>query len=314
MNKLRSLKLVTFTVVTVLIALIVVGSMTMLGGNVTEEFSIVDEGLSTGSVPDKPSGAGGAATDAVPPTNAMAKQQTRRQMIIRHATLSVEVEDVRSAETDIGTMAEEMGGYVVETNNYGVDENLKAQMTVRVPSESFDPALEHIQQLSLRIFSQQVSGEDVTAEFVDLESRLRNLEATRDRLLELLDRANDVEDALSVNTSLSQVQGEIEQVRGRMQYLQQSAALSTITVSLYGEPPAPPLVAENSWQPLAVASEALRALLTLAEALLYVVIVLLIWTPVWLPFVLLGRWLWKRNRKRQQAIPTSPTTPTSHPH
>jgi hypothetical protein len=267
--------------------------MTMLGGNVTEEFSIVDEGLSTGSVPDKPSGAGGAATDAVPPTNAMAKQQTRRQMIIRHATLSVEVEDVRSAETDIGTMAEEMGGYVVETNNYGVDENLKAQMTVRVPSESFDPALEHIQQLSLRIFSQQVSGEDVTAEFVDLESRLRNLEATRDRLRGFLEQADDVEDALSVSEALTRVQGDIEQIQGRMNYLEQSAAMSTIEVSL-SSPVVQPIVDKDSWQPLVVARSALRSLLGFGQVLVNVAIVIGVWIPVWLPLLAFGWWARRR--------------------
>jgi hypothetical protein len=79
-----------------------------------------------------------------------------------------------------------------------------------------------------------------------------------------------------------------------MQYLQRSAALSTLTVSLSSEQ-VEPLVDEESWQPLGVASAALRGLLGLVQFILNVLIVLLVWVPVWVPLLLLGRWLWRRT-------------------
>jgi hypothetical protein len=189
-----------------------------------------------------------------------------------------------------------LGGYVVIVETYGSDENMTSRVTFRVPAERFDDALAGVQGLAQKVLSRTVSGDDVTEEFVDLQSRLKNLEATRDRLLTFLDKATDVEDALKVNDSLSQIQGQIEQLQGRKQFLQQSAALSTITVYLTPVP-VTPLVAEDSWQPINVARGALRGLIEFGQGLANIAIVTLVWAPVWLPLLLVGLWLWRRARR-----------------
>ncbi len=289
MNKLFNRKTGLFTLVVLLIAVMVVGMMTLLGGSrVSEVFYSVDSGLNTMGTSGEP-----ASFDSLPSTDALASQQTQRRLIIKHANISVEVEDVRNSETAIGTMTEEMGGYVVATNNDGVDENMTSQMTIRVPSKEFDPALEHIQQLSLRVLSQQVSGEDVSAEFVDLESRLHNLESTRDRLRGFLDESGDMQDALAVSEALTRVQGEIEQIQGRMNYLEKSAAMSTIKVSL-SLPMEQRFVDEDIWQPLEVARVAFDSMLGLGKLLINVSIVLGVWIPVWLPLLVVGWWVRRR--------------------
>jgi len=121
------------------------------------------------------------------------------------------------------------------------------------------------------------------------------------RLLDLLARAQTVEEALKVNQALTDIQGQIEWTKGRMQYLEQSAAMSTITVELVPVPPPTPIVDEDGWQPLEVARIALRRLIELGQNLANVVIVLLVWTPVWLPVVLLGFWAWRRVGRRSTA-------------
>jgi len=142
-----------------------------------------------------------------------------------------------------------------------------------------------------------VSGEDVTAEFVDLQSQLRNLEATRDRLMTFLDRSETVEEALMVNQSLSDIQGQIERAKGRMQYLQQSAALSSLSVSLRSRPAPSPIVEPEGWQPLEVARGALRDLIELGQLLVNLLIIVLVWTPVWLTIVLVVLWVRRRRRR-----------------
>jgi hypothetical protein len=230
-------------------------------------------------------------------------QPAFERLIIRTANLSLQVEDVAATEAAITARADELGGYVVSVETSGTDDNLSTSIQFRVPAEEFDTALADTEALAERILSRSISGDDVTEEFVDLDARLRNLEATEERLLTLLSQADTVEAALAVSSSLTEVQGQIEQVRGRMQYLQQSAALSTITVRLSVEPAPPPIVDEDGWQPGVVAQQALRALVFFGQALANLAIVLLVFTPVWLPFVLLGLWLLRRHRRRPQNTP-----------
>jgi hypothetical protein len=242
---------------------------------------------------------GGAAPGAAP--GAPAQPQQFDRLVIKTADLSLQVESVRDAEAAVRAKVQTLGGYVVRAENSGSDDNLTARITFRIPAQRFDEALAGVQGLAKKVLSRTVSGDDVTEEFVDLQSRLRNLEATRDRLLSFLEKAATVEEALKVNESLSQVQGEVEQVRGRIEFLKQSAALSTVTVALAPVPSVTPIVEEGGWQPLAVARSALRELVELGQGLASVAIVLLVWTPVWLPLVLLLWWLrrrfWVRVRK-----------------
>jgi hypothetical protein len=282
------------------------------GGQVSEVFDEVNQGLSPGAESaDMPAmEAPAAMPPEAPGADYLANTQSQQQMerlIIKNADLSLEVQDVPTAERAITEQAAELGGYVVRVQTSGTDKDLRTTITFRVPAERFEEALERVQGLGTRVLSRIVSGDDVTEEFVDLEARLRNLTATRDQLLDLLNRADRVEDALQVNRELSNIQGQIEQVSGRIKYLQQSAALSTVTVSLQPVDTAP-IVDEGSWQPLVVASGALRSLVWLIQSFSYMLIVLLVWTPVWLPVLLLGRWLWLRSRTRSQGKSTTPTT------
>jgi hypothetical protein len=139
----------------------------------------------------------------------------------------------------------------------------------------------------------------VTEEYVDLDAQLRNLEATRNRLLGFLEKAVKVEDALEVNRALTDIQGQIERIQGRMKYLKQSAALSTVTVTFYPESKTP-VVEEGAWRPAEVARRALRALLGFFKFLANLAIVLAIFAPVWLPLYLLLRW-WRKRRRAQKA-------------
>ncbi len=241
------------------------------------------------------------------PMSNQSGQPPVERLVIKNADLSMEVSSVRDAESSIRTRVGELGGYIVRVETSGTDsDQMTARITFRVPADRFEEALAGVQGLAQKVHSRSVSGDDVTEEFVDLDARLRNLEATRDRLITLLDQATRVEDALQVNSALSDVQGEIEQIRGRMQYLQRSAALSTVNVYLMPVPVIP-IVSAGSWHPLAVARDALRSLIELGQGLINLAIVLLVWTPVWLPLLLVARWIWKRFRQRVRKTTSAST-------
>ncbi len=263
-----------------------------------------DNGAAMEAAPAAPaqSASGGATAldqgNPQPQAGAPAGQPALERLVIKTADLSLQVDSARDAEAALREMVGQLGGYVVKVETSGTDERMLSHVIFRVPAERFDQALSVVQGLAKKVVARTVGGDDVTEEFVDLEARLSNLEATRDRLQSFLDKAVTVDDALKVNQSLSDLQGQIEQLKGRKQFLQNSASLSTISVTLSPLPAIMPIVDEGGWQPLGVARAALRELVGFGQGLASIVIVALVWSPVWLPFVLLGLWLSRRMRRR----------------
>lgn len=247
--------------------------------------------------------------DGGAPANQQNTQQANERLVIKNAQMSIQVAKVREAETLVRAKVQELGGYIVQTQTYGTDDNATITITFRVPQAQFDNALNGVQGLAVKVVSRTIGGEDVTEEYVDLDSRLRNLEATRTRLLDLLQKATKVEDALSVNQALTDVQGQIEQIQGRMKYLKQSAAMSTITVEM-SPVPTTPIVSEDGWQPEQVMRRALRGLIEFGQGLVELLIVLLVWSPVWLVLLFVGRWLWKKLRRAADRPIRPVVTPT----
>jgi hypothetical protein len=244
--------------------------------------------------------ASGAAASAAP-----ASQAAAQRMVVKTATVSLQVDRVSDAEASIRARVDQLGGYVVSVQTNGSGDGQTSTITFRVPSERFGAALSDVEGLARHVLARTVGGDDVTAEFVDLDSRMRNLAATRDRLLALLAKADKVEDALQVNSALTDVQGQIEQIQGRMKYLKDSAAMATITADLQPVPSAPAIVPETGWQPMRVVSRTIGSLVEFGQGLIELGIVLLVWSPVWLPLLLLGRW---GLRRRKPSVYTPPVS------
>jgi hypothetical protein len=227
------------------------------------------------------------------------------RLIIRTGNLDLVVEDTEAAMATIARMAEENGGWVVNSNVFQYDENAKTgDITIRVPASGFNSAIEALKGLAVEVTSESTTGQDVTEEYVDLSARLENLEATADRVRAFLDETRNVEEALAVNQELSRLEGEIEAMKGRLQYLSQSAAFSTITVRLTPDVLAQPIEV-GGWRPEGVVRDAILALVntlqviatTLIWLAIYVLpVLLIIGIPLWLLFRLV-----RRQRRRRQA-------------
>lgn len=160
--------------------------------------------------------------------------------IIKTASLGLRVGDGRfqDALRDGRQVAQRYGGFVVSTSVAGSDAR-RGGFVLRVPVGSFEAALNDLEALG-RVTREEVSGQDVTEEFVDLEGRLRNFEAQEAVLLRLMDRAATVEDTIRVQRELSGVQLEIERLRGRLRFLEDQTSLSTISVTVSEQGSGPP--------------------------------------------------------------------------
>ncbi len=191
----------------------------------------------------------------------------QQRMIVYTGDLNLVVADTLEVQDEVGALVDDLDGYVLSTDSYRYDEGLlRVNMSLRVPAESFQEAMAALRALALEVSRESVSAQDVTQEYVDLESRLRALEAKAERLEELMEEAEDTEAVLAVYAELSATQQEIEQVKGRMQYLERSAAMATINVTLEPDELAAP-VEIAGWRPGGVAKRAIEALISTAQFL-----------------------------------------------
>ena len=131
-------------------------------------------------------------------------------------------------------VADSFGGFVVQSFASQGSGNRIAEgsLVLRIPAESYDPALSRLRGLG-KVESLEESGQDVSKEFVDLNARIRQLRAVEAQLLQLLQQADDVPAALAVQSQLSQVQLDLEQARGRLQYIDNRVAFATISMSMH---------------------------------------------------------------------------------
>ncbi len=154
------------------------------------------------------------------------------RMIVRTGNMQLVVDDVPIALDRITKLAEDFDGYVVSSRRWEEEERLAGTITIRVAAENFDDVMRALRGLSVEVTSEDTSSRDVTEEYVDLSAKLGNLEATEEQLLRLMEKAETVEDILNVQRELSKTRGEIEQTKGRMQYLERTSATSLVEVYL----------------------------------------------------------------------------------
>lgn len=154
--------------------------------------------------------------------------------VIYTANLDVETESYAELNDHIQSETARLGGYVVEANMYRDMDNdhTEGEIVVRIPQENFDDFIELIETGSSKVLDHHVSGQDVTEEFIDLESRLKSKKAVEERLLEFMANAKKTEDLLAISDNLASVQEEIETITGRMNYLQDKTDLATVTINI----------------------------------------------------------------------------------
>jgi hypothetical protein len=224
-------------------------------------------------------------------------QQGFDRRIVKTANLGIRAKDIRESAARAQQVAARFGGSVLSSRIDRGDGSTSAALVLSVPSPEFEKTLDELRGIGKEVTTDTVSGEDVTEEFVDLESRERNLLAAEQSLLKLYDRAQSVNDALTIERELTNIRGQIEQVQGRMQYLEERTAYSQISLTIQpvAHPTPPP-----AWNPTKVVSRAWDASLGVLQALATVILsgIVFGW---WLAPALVAGILWWRRRTRDTA-------------
>lgn len=226
-------------------------------------------------------------------------------MIIKNADVRLQVEDTDVAIDRATQAIGDLGGYIVSSRVWYQDyydgiesKNYKyATLTVGIPVDQFERMLGRLRNLSVKVLDETASGEDVTNQFVDLQSQVTNLEATRDRIKSFLEDAKTVDEALRINQELSTVESQIESIKGQMNYLQDRSAYSTITVNF--EPVLPemkvqPTPTPIAWNPGETFGSATKTLTSAYQGIVELLIWLfVVFLPIVAPPVLILWGIWK---------------------
>ena len=167
-------------------------------------------------------------------------QNTNRK-IIKNADVRLLVKDTDVAVNRSTQIISDLGGYLISSRiwyqDYYGNNLMYATITLGIPVDQFERALTRMRELSIRVLDENASGQDVTDQYVDLQSQLTNLESTRARIQEFLQDAKTVDEALRINQELANIEAQIEQIKGQMNYISDRSAFSTITVNFEPEFP-----------------------------------------------------------------------------
>jgi hypothetical protein len=250
--------------------------------------------------PEEPAEGGG-------PDPAPANAAPIEQRIIKTGQVTLEVDNVASTLGEVRSLADALGGYVGGSQAGTLEES--ATLTLRVPAARFEELLGRLHELeSVKVVGESTTEQDVTREIVDLDARIRNLEASEASYRSLLERAERIEDILSVQSRLDEVRGQIEQLRGQLETVEGQADLSTLTVTLIprGEPVE---AVQATWDPAAQLESAVAALVGFGQGVLDALIwFVIVWIPILLLLAVIGLVIWRvaLEVRRRWAVATEP--------
>ena len=242
--------------------------------------------------------------NALPGVESESAAYAATHMIIKNGDVKLLVEDTDIAIDRATQVIGDLGGYIISSRvwyqpHYDGENYKYATITIGIPVDQFERTLSRLRGLAVKVLDETASGEDVTNQFVDLQSQVANLEATRDRIKSFLDDAKTVDEALRINQELANVEAQIEQIKGQMNYLQDRSAYSTITVNF--EPVLPELISTptptptpNVWTPGKTFDDARKTVTVAYQGIVdFLIWVLVVFVPIFAPPVLLLWLLWK---------------------
>ncbi|MFG6494521.1 DUF4349 domain-containing protein [Fictibacillus sp. UD] len=239
------------------------------------------------------------------------KQQIKDQRkVIYNADMQISVDKLQNTMEMVRNMVENKGGYIVESNTSAGEKGYESgTMVVRVPMDGFRTFLGEVRKLSKGTPHENVRGEDVTEEYVDLSSRLKAKQQVRDRLESFMKDAQRTEDLLKISADLASVQEEIEQIEGRLNFLKNQSDYSTVTIQFEVKNlKAEKLQTEelNTWAKTKMLF--METVNFLVSAVSFVVVALVGLAPIWLIVIAVLYWVWWKRKKAQKKKPESPTT------
>jgi hypothetical protein len=221
--------------------------------------------------------------------------------IVRTGYITLEVSNIGESMDAISRLASESEGYVISSNKNDNNDNSSGTISIRVPAGKYDEIMGKLRKLAVKVPNEHSDSRDVTQEYTDLNAQLTNLQATEAQYLNLLNKANTVEDILKVQKELSNIRTQIDQIKGRIQYLDRTSDMSLIQISLTMTSS----ITKKGWDIVEILKSAVNGLIVFAQILLGFIIWAIIFCPFWGGIWLLVWWLVRRRNKKKLSPPES---------
>lgn len=221
--------------------------------------------------------------------------ETADRLVVKDTSMSMVVKDVREAINGIEGLSKSVGGYMVDSYLNQPEEAQNGSINIRVPSDKRADVLDQIRKMGVRVIAENVMGTDVTDEYVDVQGRLATLEKTKAKLEQLLSDAANISDILSVQRELNNLQSQIDSLKGREKYLEQTAKLTRISVNLSTDELSLPYAPTEAWRPAVIFKLAVRGLVGTLRQAGELVIWVGVYAPLWIPLLAIVWWLSRRK-------------------
>jgi hypothetical protein len=234
----------------------------------------------------------------VPQPNQVAPSSSTKRLKTYSASLSMVVENVSESLSSIEQIASRAGGFLIESRLSSPQEGAYGTVSLRVSSEQLQPTLEAIKQLGVRVTQESITSADLTDEYEDIDAKLSSLQSTMTKFEAILDQADTVEESMRVQEQLLNLQDRIDSLVGRKQYMEKSAELSLLTITIASDELSLPYAPSNSWRPALVFKQAVRSLVQSARTLANFAIWIGVYSVIWIP-LLLGVLLYAKRRNKK---------------
>lgn len=235
-------------------------------------------------------GIGGAD---IMPQRQLAPTDNSNRLVIQNSSLSLQVKDVRAASERIISYTREIGGFMVNSYFNNPGESPSATVTVRVPTAQLNPALKYFRDLSIKVVSENLQGEDVTDQYVDNQAKLDTLNTTKAKFQQIMDKATEISDILNIQQQLISIESQIDGVKGQQQYLEKSAELTSITIYLSTDEFSLPYAPSDSWRADIIFKQAVRAVVgtlrQIGTAIIWIAVYSIFWIPALTVILLLKK-------------------------
>lgn len=238
--------------------------------------------------------------DFIPPLQeAPPARDVANRLVISESYLSLLVNSVVEAQRQVIQTAENLGGYMVQSNLNNPQDAPTSTVTVRVPSNRLQEALEAYRGLAVKVVSENLTGEDVTDQFVDNQAHLETLERTKAKFEEIFEKATEIQDILNVQREIINLQSQIDSVKGQQNYLEKNAQMAKLTIYLSTDEFALPYAPSESWRPEVIFKQAVRSLVSQVRKIGTTLIWLAVYSVIWIPALLLILYLKGRKKFSQ---------------
>ncbi|MBU0647375.1 DUF4349 domain-containing protein [Patescibacteria group bacterium] len=223
------------------------------------------------------------------------------RLVIKTGIINMVVKDITDSAKNIIKYTESKNGWIVSSESTEQEKIHSSYIVAQVPSKDFNDAIIYFKGLAEKVSHEEIQGQDITEEYTDLESNLKNLEATENQLREIMKTSGAIMDVLAVQKELTMVRGQIEQIKGRMQYLKGNVEMSTIGINLALSEELLPISSSDKWRPIYVIKQAWSSFLGLIKGLSYFLIWIVIYSIVIVPVVIIVQAV-KREFKKRKVI------------